>query len=101
MRTFSILALISIAILATGCGTATGLIAGPLIGGTSLTAKMYGSDVSAGTKALGTPFVFTAGTCVGVFPAVAEGINKDVNGRWGSDDFLNVLDPFDAGLFGE
>lgn len=93
------LVLFAMLLLASGCGTMTGVVSGPLMGGTSLTDRLYTSDSSIGTKIVGTPFAFVGGTVVGVFPAVATGFEKDQDEDHAAKDFLEILDPFDAGLF--
>ncbi len=108
-RSITIVGLLAVLILFQGCGTVTGVVSGPLMGGTSLTAKMYQSDASTGIKVVGTPFVFVGGTVIGIFPGLGEGIALDhkvfpINEGpyfryYTAEAFADLFDPFDAGLF--
>ena len=88
---------------ATGCGTLSGVVAGPVMGGTSLTSRFLDSDAHVAAKVIGTPIVFAAGTAGGIVPATVKGVQFDGGyigeWDWDNDEFVQVLDPFSAGLF--
>ena len=109
-RSIVIVGLLAIGFLTQGCGTVTGVVSGPLMGGTSLTAKMYKGNASTTTKVIGTPFAFTGGTVVGIFPDMGRGFMQDLSiagrlsqatdpSRIQPADYSLLFDPFDAGIF--
>ena len=98
-RTIAAVLCATVLLLTAGCGTLTGVVSGPVMGGSSLTVRLYGSDAPTGAKVVATPFTFAAGTVIGVLPACAKGIEKDDHQDYSVEDFLEILDPFEAGMF--
>ncbi len=89
-------------------GTANAVLAGPLAGGSSLTARVWNTETSGAVKVLSTPIAFAVGTFLGVVPAMFEGVkydweNNPVNAHPAEDGeatMQNVWDPFAGGLWG-
>ena len=108
-----ILGVILVSSLALGTSSCAGVFcaafSGPLVGGTSLTARVWETESSGAVRIISTPFAFIAGTFLGWVPALYEGIRYD----WENNPIRphppedpkdlttleNVWDPFSGGLW--